>query len=399
MAERVDVLIIGGGPAGCAAAIALRERAPDLAVVVLEARDDRGREPRPLRSGEVLFAMHRRAIASLGIEVEKAPFITHEITRFRVVTVDGREYRTELDWAHRLSEVERAAFDAALRERAARAGADVRTGMRATELVLDGVRVASVRARLASGAELEFEPRWLIDAGGRFAPTARQLGLKDTPKDDNHAVVAGFVRDFPGDPELWEAFFFEPLPTAVEMSHPRPGLARIGLGVTMKLLNESKFGADATTATSPTDDQAALAAAGATRFFERTLARQPELAERLAASKGIEYTWATAPIAYRVHPHALANALLIGDARGYVSPFYGDGTEIALTQGRDAARRIAEELAGGTSAAEAHRHALARLAFGDKARAEALRIFLHPHLVSAAFRSGMWKRFLERQLA
>jgi 2-polyprenyl-6-methoxyphenol hydroxylase-like FAD-dependent oxidoreductase len=57
--QQLDVLILGGGPAGCATALALRAHAPALSVALLEA----GHYDRP-RIGEVLPAAARAAWAT-----------------------------------------------------------------------------------------------------------------------------------------------------------------------------------------------------------------------------------------------------------------------------------------------------------------------------------------------
>src|ERR1700733_9728709 len=66
MERATDVFIIGGGPAGLAAAIAARQRGLDVVVA------DGGRPPIDKPCGEGLMPDGRTALARLGISVPKA---------------------------------------------------------------------------------------------------------------------------------------------------------------------------------------------------------------------------------------------------------------------------------------------------------------------------------------
>lgn len=373
--EGVDVLILGGGPAGSATALTLARQTPDLRVALVEAKPADEPDRWPLRSGEVLFAKHREELAALGIEVEGAPWVTHELTRFRIRTPDGREHRAEVPWEARLVEYARGEYDADLRERARRAGVALWDGTRATEAHTEGSRVRTVTLKGSKG-ERDVAARWVVDAGGRFALLPRQFGLKEVPEKENHAVVTAWVRDFPQDRDEWE-IHFPPDGDTVEVSSPVPGLSRLGLGAPLRELRAAKLPAEA--------------------FFRTRAAKVPGIAERLDASGPIERTFNAAPVAYRVRPPSLQNALLVGDARGYLTPFYGDGTLLALRTGRLAGRLIADEARGGPTAADRYRREHRRLNRRDFWRAHALRPLGNPAFVSAFFRTPLWKRVLRAQ--
>jgi len=73
--------------------------------------------------------------------------------------------------------IRRRHLDRWLVEAAAAAGAEVRTGVDATELVLDGDRVAGVKTRSPAGVESVERARFVVGADGRRSMVARSLGL------------------------------------------------------------------------------------------------------------------------------------------------------------------------------------------------------------------------------
>src|SRR5579883_1189224 len=146
-----DVLIAGAGPAGAAVAIALAAR---FRVVVVE------RAPAaPFRYGEALAGAALPLIDALG-------------ARAAFEAQGPRGCGRHLD---------RAAFDALLRNTAALRGAVLRCPARITEVTREG---GGWQARVASGAASETVRAWLlIDATGRAAALARRLGARLTPSD------------------------------------------------------------------------------------------------------------------------------------------------------------------------------------------------------------------------
>ena len=61
MAGKPELLILGAGPAGCAAALSYRELAADAWIVILD-----GGQRRPWRAGETLAAPARQLLRDLG---------------------------------------------------------------------------------------------------------------------------------------------------------------------------------------------------------------------------------------------------------------------------------------------------------------------------------------------
>lgn len=184
--ETVDVAIIGGGPAGAAAAI--RAAHAGLRAVVFE-RGDVGRDK---VCGDGLTP---RAVAALE-ELKIDHSVAHRIDGLRMIA--GRQ-RRELDWpatgrfpAHG-AVWPRRRFDAHLLEAAAAAGADVRHRTEALP-ELDAGRVVGVRVTPVGGGTAEVVRAGLVVlAAGAQGPAARLLGAVRDPAEPFGLAIRSYA--------------------------------------------------------------------------------------------------------------------------------------------------------------------------------------------------------------
>lgn len=165
MTERVDIAVIGGGPAGAAAGIAAAQAG--LRVVVLE-KSEHGRDK---ICGDGLTPRAVAAMERLGVPLDGA----HRIGGLRMVA--GRQVR-ELPWPSGGRFPDHGAvwprrrLDAALIDAAAAAGADVRFGIEAEPVIDDG-RVVGVST--PSG---RIDADMVVIAAGAPGKIARMLGAE-----------------------------------------------------------------------------------------------------------------------------------------------------------------------------------------------------------------------------
>jgi len=169
-ASRADLAIVGGGPAGSAAALTLRRHAPGLSVQVLEAGAYTSARP-----GEVLPALARSLLDQLGVlpAFEAAGFVVGHAVAAAWADPDLAEQHSIFSARGPGWHLDRARFDRLLADAAAAAGAIVRTGKTVRSAVPDG---EGWRLALANGDEVV--TRAVVWATGRSWRLARPLDAR-----------------------------------------------------------------------------------------------------------------------------------------------------------------------------------------------------------------------------
>src|ERR1700735_5510636 len=163
MSLDADVIVIGAGPAGCAAAIRLVDAGYKGIALERKEREDGD----DITSGEVLVVPTQNECARLGLKFE-GDWVLDRITGFRNVYPD-------LSWTYHAiprpfcpSVVDSGAFNAALRRRLVEVGGRLVCNARVTDLEFRSDAAVPITAD-----RTEYSARMLIDAGGRYAPSLR----------------------------------------------------------------------------------------------------------------------------------------------------------------------------------------------------------------------------------
>jgi len=171
--QRVDVVIVGAGPAGAVCADHLAQAGVD---VLLLDRADFPRDkpcagwitPEVFRLLSLTPEQLRVEAGARGQPVEAGPPVVQPFRAFRVGMIGGRADRAVLvDYAQPISHgIRRAEFDHFLLGRARRAGARMETGATVRQIERDA------EGWLIDG---HWHGRLLIGAGGHFCPVARWM--------------------------------------------------------------------------------------------------------------------------------------------------------------------------------------------------------------------------------
>jgi len=165
-----DVLIIGAGPAGASAAIALARKGYEVALV------DKQPFPREKLCGDFVNPINWPVFENLSV-VERVLAQPHgEVSGFRITSYSGAAAETSFTSATQQRTIglglRRAHLDLVLVERAAELGVSIRLGCR-----VEGLIKTEREWRVALGTEEILRAKLIIGADGRNSWVAQQLGM------------------------------------------------------------------------------------------------------------------------------------------------------------------------------------------------------------------------------
>jgi flavin-dependent dehydrogenase len=314
MGAALDVLVVGGGPAGLATAIRARQRGLRVAVI------DHAAPPIDKACGEGLMPGGTRLLERLGVELSPSRCRPFHGIRY----VDG-DLVVEGRFAALAGRgVRRVHLHQALVARAETLGVELRWNEAALGLAHAGVRTGRTLSRA----------RWIVAADGLRSPLRRWAGLEGRPAPRRRF---GLRRHYEIEP--WSQ------------------------------LVEVHWGAGAEAYVTPVGPRCvgvALLWSGERRSFDAMLALWPALERRLRGAPGTSRERGAGPLEQRVRAVVSGNLALVGDAAGYVDAVAGEGLSLGFAQ----AFAVIEAIERGDLGryAAAHR----RIVAGPNARARLL---------------------------
>jgi geranylgeranyl reductase family protein len=307
-----DVVIVGGGPSGAAAAITLARAGRDVVVI------DKAVFPRDKCCGDGLTTGALRRLEGLGLDPAEVPS-WHPVDKVVLRPPGGRgvTFPLPLGAGQYAAVARRAELDAALLDVARRAGATVHEGHAFT-----GVRVGADRIALDVDRLGWVVGRYAIGADGMWSPLRKALGAGSA---DYRGEWHAFRQYFGGvsaraSRELWCSFEPDLLPGYLWSFPVGEGQANVGFGIRR----------------------------GGTRRVQEMGAQWPDLLRRPHVRAflgpdteplGPHRAW---PIPARVGTMEPAHgrALFVGDAQAATDPLTGEGIGQALATGIWAAEAL-----------------------------------------------------------
>jgi flavin-dependent dehydrogenase len=323
--ERVDVAIVGGGPAG--AVLAARLATLGSEVVVLE----RAPAWRWRAGGVFASPAALTALRAAGVGDDTLRLVARPLPAMRVETPLGTSFRltygTELGGEPAVG-FDRSRLDPALLDLARSAGADVRLGTTVT--AVDHV-AGDVTIRGPDRGAHRLRASCIVGADGQRSIVARAAGVARAVRLGPRVGLTYHLDDHDG-----------PAPRDARMRLIRDGYigiapvpgGRVNIGI---VLGGSW--------------RPALERDGAAVVARGIVERIPPTADDPAAWRhgqpcdSIEGAW---PLGHRVTRRAGDRWLLVGDAAGFLDPFTGEGLHRAFVSADLAARSIVAGAAGET---------------------------------------------------
>lgn len=333
-----DVIVVGAGPAGSAAATHLARSG--LQVSLLE----KSTFPREKVCGDGLTPRGSKQLIKLGIDIsESAGWVHHRGLRF---WADGRHW--DLDWPE-LSDypdygvtLPRADFDQLLASNAVADGAKLYESSNVTRPIIDPVTDRITGVETKDGRT--FKAPTVVAADGNSTRLSIAMGINRREKLPMGVAVRTYYRSPLHDsryieswPQLWDGKPGESnlLPGYGWIFPMGDGTCNVGLGI----LNTSQ----------------AFGRVDYRQMLKTWMANTPPEWGFREENRTGRILGAALPMAFNRTPHYSRGLLLVGDAGGMVSPFNGEGIPYAMEAAEMAAESIADAHFRGVGSRSAER--------------------------------------------
>lgn len=310
-----DVIIIGGGLAGCSAARQLAERGHE--VLLLE----KGTYPKHKLCGEFLSVEVQDMFERLDVLEAVDEAGAHPIRHTRITTTEGATFESDLPGT--ALGLSRYTLDQLLFEHACAAGVDGRTGamVRAVEGSLDDGFTVST-------SDATFEGRVVLGAYGKRGLLDRKL---DRPFLNDTSPFVAFKAHFAG----------VDMPGQIELHAFSDGYCGLS-HVEEKRVNACWI-----------SHQRALKQAGGApeAMIDQMMAENDALAQRLRPMERVTDFEAISQVPLAPKDAIVQDVCMVGDTAGMIAPMCGDGMAMALRAAELAVPLVDDVLTGRRSAA------------------------------------------------
>ena len=326
-----DVLIIGAGPAGASAGTVLAEKGHR--VIILE----REKFPR-YHVGESLLPFTFEPLQRLGLvgQMKKSAFVKKYSVQF--VSPSGKASqpfyffnRYDRDTVAQTWQVLRSEFDQLLAENARGKGAVIHEETTVTALLKEGAAVVGVRARKASGEEVEYRAAITLDCTGKESFAAVRQGWRVKDPFLNKVAVWTYYQGSRRDEGVDEG------QTTVAMVPEKGWFWHIPQHddmVSVGVVAEGKY----LTRGGIKDPKA---------IFDRETEQNLWIKDRLSTGKQVGPYYITTEYSFHARHCATEGLVLVGDAFCFLDPVFSSGVLLALKSGVMAADTVHEGLVAG----------------------------------------------------
>lgn len=330
--EKADVVVIGAGPAGSAAAYFLAKQGVEVILI------DKNNFPREKACGDGLGPRSIQMMEKMGLGGWLIEGDYCRCDRIRLVSnnynfFEARIPTEDTSYPH-FYVVPRKDFDQKLVENASEVGAKVITGCKATARVLSNGSLKGIRA-IYDGEEIEISCRALICADGTNGTFVKQTNIKTVAP--HGFALRAYYSNVNGLDDCINIYIDERIPEGYAWIFPTSKTeANIGYGVSCLMMKRLNI-----------DSKKLL------NWFVNEKNTDPVDLSGAVATTPIKGAYLR--MGYGRHNTIGDGVLLAGDSAGLINPLTGEGIAYALESGEQAALAMKTALDKGDVSAKALR--------------------------------------------
>lgn len=326
----VDVIIIGGGPAGSAMGSYLSKAG--ISNMILESSN----HPRP-HVGESMVTSSTRVFEEIDFlkTMEEVGFVHKFGASWHTTQPDQEIYIEFAEFPQKginqdyTYHVDRAKFDHLLLKHAESLGSQVVQGVRVTKVLFDENDYAhGIRVRLAD-QEVDIPAKMIVDASGRHTLLGRQLKIKkNDPIFNQYAVHAWYenVNKSTIDTEEFIHIYFLPVERGWAWQIPiTEDITSMGVVAEREVFQQSNLDIES--------------------YFTKYVNSNPDLARALKNARRINDFKVEGDYSYSMEKFVGNGFVLIGDAARFVDPIFSSGVSVALYSAKYASESIVQAFA------------------------------------------------------
>ena len=299
-----DVVVIGGGPAGCAMALDLNRRGYDVALC------DQAKFPRDKVCGEFISPGADPILEWLGVLASIEALAPKRLKGVAISSYESAELEidypvsTETGLRPSSLSVPRYQLDALFLKQVQNAGVKVFEQHKVTDFIFDDDCVAGVHGWDENKTSFSLQAKLVVDAGGRNAVSLRKFNLKQ----EGNGKIAFSAH--------WQGVRLPDDYCYMHVSRPGyTGISSVGNGRANVVL---------------VVDRSALGDEKAETLYHNVLMSNCRRCEMLQGAERVEPVRSVESLAFAVKPVPCGGLVLVGDAMGFIDPFTGEGIYLSL---------------------------------------------------------------------